>query len=295
MKLDADPFKKVKHLIQQLVQRLLTEMADEASHKGFCDTELGKAKTTRDFQLEKTQKLSAKLEKLEVAKEELGETITTLTGELKDLDASLKEATDLRAKEKEANGMSIKDAKEGVEAIKEALQVLKDFYKGAGKAKVLLQASPIDEAGEAPGSPPDGAYKGKQDSANGIIGMLEVILSDFERCIKQTSASESESHRGFVDFDRVSKTSISSKETGKAQAEADLKATDIAISEAMADLKDAQSLLDDSLKEIEELKPACIDTGMSYEERVAAREKEIEALKKALCILDPEGVEESCM
>ena len=43
--------------------------------------------------------------------------------------------------------------------------------------------------------------------------------------------------------------------------------------------------LAESIKELLELKPVCVDTGMSYEERVARREDEIESLKKALCIL----------
>ena len=53
-------------------------------------------------------------------------------------------------------------------------------------------------------------------------------------------------------------------------------------------LKDAQELLDKSLETLEKLRPACVDTGMSYEERVARREAEIEALKNALCVLDEE-------
>ena len=42
-----------------------------------------------------------------------------------------------------------------------------------------------------------------------------------------------------------------------------------------------QKMLDDTLKELEDLKPTCVDTGMSYEERVQKREEEIDALKKA--------------
>ena len=49
-----------------------------------------------------------------------------------------------------------------------------------------------------------------------------------------------------------------------------------------------------------ELQPACVDTGMSYKERVEAREDEIAALKKALCIFNefekygPDGAGAKC-
>merc|ERR1719240_931826 len=294
LRLGPDPFKKVKALIQALIERLLQEMADEAGHKGFCDTELGKAKTTRDFEHEKTQKLSAKLQKLEVDEQTLEESIVTLTGELEELNASLEKATKMRAEEKEENTETINKSKEGLEAIKEAISILKEFYKKAAKALLQTKASPIDEEGENPGEVAGGSYKGQQKKAEGIIGMLQVIQSDFERSIKQTTDAEDESHRSFVSFDRESKGSISTKETAKAQAESDLKETKIEITETMNNLAESQKLLDDAVKAIEELKPTCIDTGMSYEERVAKREEEIEALKTALCQLDVEGVEETC-
>jgi len=60
------------------------------------------------------------------------------------------------------------------------------------------------------------------------------------------------------------------------------------------DLRTAMDLLDSALRTLEDLKPTCIDTGMSYSERVAKREEEMKALTKALCILDTDSVETEC-
>merc|ERR1719380_360279 len=193
--------------------------------------------------------------------------------------------------------MTIKDSTEGLKAIEDAIAVLKDFYKNAAKNTVLIQTgvSPIDEeGGVGAGGQAQGAYTGKQTAGQGIIAMLEVIKSDFERSIKQTEEAEAESHKAHVLFDRQSKGSISGKSTAKEQAEGDLESTKLSIKDAMTELEDNQSLLDSALKTIEELKPICIDTGMSYKERKEAREREIEALKTALCQLDVEGVESEC-
>jgi hypothetical protein len=151
---------------------------------------------------------------------------------------------------------------------------------------VVVSNSAKDSAG--------GAYQGNQAASGGILGMMNVIKSDFERTIKVTKADEYEAARSFAEFDTTTKSSISSKETAKSMFEGDLANTNAAINEGMADLTEHMKLLDDVLKTFEDLKPACIDTGMSYSERVAKREDEIEALKTALCMLDTDGVEEGC-
>lgn len=291
VKVMADPFIKVKKLIQELIERLVAEATSEATKKGFCDLELSKAEKNRNHRWQDVQRLSADLASLEAKQDELEEEITELNAALKDLTASLEEATRERSESKAENVATLKEAKEGLTAVSEALLVLKVFYKNGAKAKVLLQASPVDE--DDPGAQ-SGAYKGNQEASKGVIGLLEVIVSDFERTIKQASAQEERESSDFVKAERTAKADIGGKSTKLELDEQDLETTKTKIAESSQDMQRNMDLVDKALEELEELKPMCIDTGMSYEERVEKREEEIAALKKALCILDTEGVEEQC-
>jgi len=288
-----DPFIKVKTLIQKLIERLLNESTEEATKKGFCDTELGKAKTDRSFRWEEVQKLNSELRMLEAKQLALEMEIEDLTKSLKELKEALEEATVARKKDKAQNLKDIKTANEGLQAITEAIMILKAFYKSAAKAALVQQhASPVDE--DNPGAGFDGAYRGSQKESTGIIGLLEVIKSDYERTGRVTMEEEAEAHATFIQFDRASKADISGKSTKLELDNEDLKTTKSSIKMKMEEMQENMDLVDQSLKAIEVLKPMCIDTGMSYAERVQKREEEMKALKKALCILDPGGVEEEC-
>merc|ERR1719262_759118 len=222
MKIAADPFVKVKKLIQELIEKLVTEAADEASQKGFCDTELAKATSTRSTEHTKVSKFNAAVESGEAKRDKLEDDIASLTTELAELNDSLTQTTAMRAAEKEENLDTLTKATEGLDAVTEAIGILSDFYKGAAKGKVLLQVSPVDT--EAPDSA-SGAYKGNQGAGGNIIGMMEVIKSDFERTIKTTKEAEYNAAREFAEFDTTTKSSISSKETSKEMKEADLTTT----------------------------------------------------------------------
>merc|ERR1712032_1465834 len=86
------------------------------------------------------------------------------------------------------------DATGAQTAVAQATTVLKEFYAAAGDAKALLQQQP-----EAPAIF-DAPYTGMQSENGGVVGMLEVIQSDFARLETDTRASEAEASRTHTKF-----------------------------------------------------------------------------------------------
>merc|ERR1719237_17059 len=166
-----DPFKKVKKMIKDLIVRLMEEANEEAEHKGWCDTELATNEQTRKEKTEAVEVLHAEIDQLEASIAKLAEEISGLTTAVADLNAAMAKATKLRAEEKAKNMETIKDAGEAQTAVAQALTVLKEFYAKAGDATALIQQQPVF----------DSPYKGMQSENGGVVGMLEVIESDFAR------------------------------------------------------------------------------------------------------------------
>merc|ERR1719182_939849 len=87
-----DPFAKIKKLIQELIERLLTEAANEANQKGWCDKAMADAKQKRTYAADEIEDLNAKMAKLEALSDKLGEEIAELTDAIDKLNASRAEA-----------------------------------------------------------------------------------------------------------------------------------------------------------------------------------------------------------
>merc|ERR1712166_1040283 len=99
-------------------------------------------------------------------------------------DAAMAKATKLREEEKAKNTQTISDAGEAQTAVAQALTVLKEFYAKAAEATAFVQT------GQEPPESFDEPYQGMGGSAGGVVGMLEVIESDFARLEADTKASE---------------------------------------------------------------------------------------------------------
>jgi len=284
MRVDADPFKKIKKLIKDLITKLLEEANEEATHKGWCDVELGTNKQTRFEKTEMVITLTAEIDELQASISHLSEQITELMEQVAQIDAEVAKATAIREAEKEKNTETIADAQEAQTAVSQALTVLREFYEKAGKATALVQQQP--EAPEVFDEP----YKGMGGESGGVIGMLEVIQSDFARLEAETKAAESAAQKEYDQFmtdSEVSKTQKTQDIEHKTKLKQDQSKS---MTEKQSDLEGTQKELDAALDYYEKLKPSCVDSGISYEDRVARREEEIQSLKEALQILNGEDI-----
>jgi len=303
-KLTADPFAKVKQMIDSMITRLLNEANEDAQHEGFCDKEIGKSKVTRNKLSEDIDGLQSAVEDGKSTIMKLTQEVATLSQEVVDLEASVKEATAIRTKEKATNKVTVEDSEAGQNAVAAATAVLKDFYEKASLATGLIQVSrptmgsdewdalanpnfkgTIDKGHKAGQQTFGKKYTGQQDSAGGVMAMLDVILSDFANVEADTKASEAKAQETYDNFMVESKKTKATKSKKIEMNEADKASAENKLQEDTKDLKGTQDELIAADRYYEKLVPQCIDQGMTFEERTSAREAEIASLKQALDIL----------
>merc|ERR1719454_1557336 len=238
---------------------------------------------TRDKKTEEVNVLESEIEDLTATISQLTTDIADLTAALKDLAADMAENTAERSANKAENEQTIADAKAAQTAVEAAMAVMKDFNAKSAEATALSQVSkaPADDAPETFDKP----YTGLLPEGGSVIDFLEVILTDFTRLESETAADEAQEEDEYKTFMFESK-----KDSALKQNEIKLKSgtktdKESALQQAQADLKTTKEQLNKALEYYEKLKPTCVSSGITYEERVKRREEEIVSLQEALKIL----------
>lgn len=204
--------------------------------------------------------------------------------------------TELRAEEKARNEKSIVDAEAGASAIQGAIKILEDYYAAQGGKLLQRSASAYvppnsDREGKtvsdlAPETFEDAPYEGRVPEGTGVIGLLEIIESDFTRTAKTVSDTEAKQQSDFEAQSASMTADIDAKGTEQQTKEDEKSTKETELIEFQGNLKDATDLHASALTELEKLKAMCVDAAESYEERVQHRQNEIDALKQALAILE---------
>jgi len=264
------PFDKVKGLVESMISRLEKEAAEEADTKAFCDKETSESKAKQAELTAKSDKSQVRIEKATATIAELKEQIKTLQSQMAEMDATQAEATALRNKEHEEYLKASKEYKDSAEAVASAISVLQEYYSSGS----FVQSKQAPELGGA-----------KTDIADTIMGMLEVAESDFTSLLAESEASEREAQ---TSYDKLTKQNTLTKAANTEEVkgkEGKVKSEETALLNYKEDFATTGKELDSVLAYLDKLKPQCETKVMTYAERVAKREAEIEGLKEALEIL----------
>merc|ERR1719353_2876247 len=185
---EADPFKAVIALIDEVIAELDSEEETDIKNKEECESE--RMKNTQQAMLV-SKEIDTNVETMDRLTEEI-------EAEIEDLETSKKEAGEQRSKENAEYTSAKADDAAAVGLIENAMGVLENFYaeNGLNLAQVRRVQQPFVEAGEAPTPPPstwDGEYGGAKGESTGIIAIMTLIKEDIEKDIAKATKIEEES------------------------------------------------------------------------------------------------------
>jgi len=271
--MNDDPFGKVKGLIEDMINRLVQEAQDEASHKAFCDKETSENEAKRDKLTATVNKLSTRIEKATAGVAKLKEEISELQAALSDIAKSQLEMDKMRNAEHEEYVAAKADFEQGLQGIRTALKIIREYYQN--------QESFVQQ-------PTVGTHSKSSDSAGGIISILEIAESDFAKSLAEAEATEEDAQSTYDKTTQENRVSTATKNASAKGKQQESNRLDQSITDFQADRNGVQDELSAVMEYLEKLRPQCTTQPESYEERKRRRENEIEGLKEAMNILENE-------
>merc|ERR1719479_849410 len=261
---EGDPFAKVKGLIQDMIETLEKEAEADATEKAYCDKELAETNAKKDAKTTEIKKLSTKIDQMTSRSAQLKGEVAELEKGLSALAKAQAEMDKIRLEEKEEYTKAKAEMEAGIKGVRLALKVLRDYY-----AKEKSHSA--DEGGGA-----------------GIIGLLEVVESDFSKGLLEMTSTEENAQGTYDQETKDNEIEKVTKEQDVKYKNEEAAGLDKATAEATSDKSGVQEELDAVLEYLKGIEDRCIAKPETYEERVARRTAELNGLKEALTILENE-------
>merc|ERR1719356_2307662 len=273
----ADPFAKVKGLIEDLIAKLEMEASNAADEKAYCDDQMAKTEEKKSELEDDLATLTAKMDKAAATSATLKEDVATLQKELAELAKMQAELDKIRADANAAFKVAKEELTLGLTCVRQALTILREYY--ASEAAVLVQT----------GQPEPPVMHSEASGAGGsIIGILEVCESDFAKNLARREQEEADEVAMYEEQTQENSVTKTEKVQAVKYKTQEFKGLDKALADMASDKETMSTQLKAVLEYYAKIKDRCIAKPETYEERKRRREAEIAGLKDALSILESE-------
>jgi len=263
---------------------LAQQQKDEIAHRDWCIDELNANNRSTAAATDKKELLEAKIEDLKKSIEKMTKDIETHTATIAETQKQMGRASDTREAENVDYQQTIVDQRLTQAILKKALDRMKQVYyllQQPGAPHIQTSATKTD-----PGNGPARFTKYEKNAGgNKVVALIEAVIADSVETEATAIADEQDSQTAYENFMKDSNESI----IMLTKAINTLKS---ARADAKADLSMAETDLETTIKELEDLAATAVDLHGScdyilknFDARQAARAAEIDALKEAKNIL----------
>merc|ERR1719215_2529160 len=314
-------FTKVIAMIDGTVKNLADEQQEDNSKKEYCDTQIDQTEDKLKQLKNAHADSNTAIEEMQGSIAELTDEIAALTAGVKKLDSNVAKATEIR---KEENS-DFKDLELADTTAKEVLLWAKNrlnkFYNpkmykppperemteeeritvnmggtlkpivaggiagtGIGASFTQLWSS-VSKA--APGPPPEtfGAYQKKTESGNGVIAMIDLLVSDLDKEVQEATVNEKNAQEEYETMmaDASDKRAADSKSI--TQKSAEKASTEQSLQDEQEKRGETATELMNTDKYIGSLHAECDWLLKYFDARKESRAGEVEALRNAKAVL----------
>jgi len=274
-----DPFGKVKGLIADMIEKLEAQASAEATEKAYCDEQIAKTTEKKGELEDDIAKLTSKIDVAAANSARLKEEVAELQAELAALAKLQAEMDKNRQDGRAAFAQAKADLEQGLDGVRRAIKVLRDYYGGSAASSALLQD-------EQPAKPE--LHSKATGSGNSIVGILEVVESDFAKNLATATTEEDDAAAEYAQMTQQNKVSKTLKDQDVKYKTQEFKGLDKSIAELSADRDSTDAELSAVNEYFSKIKDRCIAKPETYAERARRRQAEIAGLKQALAILEDE-------
>merc|ERR1719291_1023495 len=191
----------------------------------------------------------------------------------------------VRAEQHEDYEVAKADLSLGLGGVRKALGVLRDYY-GGGDASLLQDGTKFSALMQQPAMPEK--HTKAQGAGDSIIGILEVVESDFATNLAKEEAEEEDAQADYDKITQENKVTKTTKDQDVKYKTQEAKSLDTRISEISGDRETTRTELAAVNEYYAQVKDRCIAKPETYEERKKRHEAEIAGLKDALAVLSDE-------
>jgi len=279
---DEDQFAKIKGLIRDMIAKLENEADAEATEKAYCDEQMAKTEFKKSELEDDIAKMTSKIDTAAAKSAQFKQEIQELEAELAALSKEQAEMDSIRQETHADYEIAKADLELGLSGVRKALTTLRQYYGSAS----LLQDNKFDAFMQQPAAPEK--HSKASGAGNSIIGILEVVESDFAKNLAKEEAEEADAQSTYEKITQENKIIKTTKDQDVKYKTQESKSWDKTVSEYSSDREAANTELTAVLDYYTQIKARCIAKPETYEERKRRRDAEISGLKEALTILKEE-------